>query len=109
MVSKERVVKTSPLHGAEILSKIGGRHVFAQYDPVERRQEALLLVDRGKSAFAEPIGWSNKRFCIWERLMTASESSGSGQLRFSTKTQGQWSNLNSLPQNVGCSQQRQTG
>ena len=43
-------MKTYPLHGVEILSKIGGRHVFAHYDPVERRQEALLLVDCGKSA-----------------------------------------------------------
>ena len=43
-------MKTYPLHGVEILSKISGRHVFAHYDPVERRQEALLLVDCGKSA-----------------------------------------------------------
>jgi hypothetical protein len=49
-VSKERVVKTYPLHGFGILSKICRRHVFAQYDPDERRQEALLLVNRGKSA-----------------------------------------------------------
>ena len=32
------------------LSTICRRHVFAQYDPAERRQEALLLVNRGKSA-----------------------------------------------------------
>jgi hypothetical protein len=42
----------SPLHEVKILSEIGGRHVFAQYDPIERRQEALLLVDCGKSALS---------------------------------------------------------
>jgi hypothetical protein len=30
-------VKTYPLHEVKILSKIGGRHVFAQYDAAERR------------------------------------------------------------------------
>jgi hypothetical protein len=42
----------------------------------------------------------SKRFCIWERLMTASESSGSGPLRFSMRMQVQWTNLNSLLQSV---------
>ena len=39
---------------------------------------------------------SNKRFCIWERLMTASENSGFGPSRSSTRIQAQWSNLNSF-------------
>jgi hypothetical protein len=37
---KGLLVKTYPLHEAKILSKNGGRHVFAQYDAAERRQEA---------------------------------------------------------------------
>src|ERR1700746_811169 len=42
--------------------------------------------------------------------MTASKSSGFGQLRSSTRKQAQWSNSNSLPQSVGgCWQPRPTG
>jgi hypothetical protein len=33
-----------------------------------------------KIGVAEPIALSSKRFCIWERLMTASESSGYGAI-----------------------------
>ena len=42
------VVKTYCLHRLKILSYRGGRHVFAQYDPIERRPIVTSIFTQGR-------------------------------------------------------------